>query len=106
MLFILRRHDLEKADRLETAVSADDLTPVAEDLQTFVGQLRFVGVGVVHAHESARFAAGAGAQVGALDQGDVLHSGLGQVVGDAAPVDSTADDDDVGCCHLISPGFS
>src|SRR5205823_11867231 len=84
---------LEEADRLEAAIAPDDVPEIAEDLEAFEGQLRLGLVGVVHAHERARLSGGAGAEVSALEQEDVLNSPGCKVKSGAGSVDATADDD-------------
>ena len=96
---VLWPDQLHEADRLETALAADDRAEVAEDLQALEGQARFRLVGVVHAHEGARFAGGARAQVAALDEQDIAHTERGQMEGRARAVDASTDDDDVGRAH-------
>ena len=94
-LRVLGADQLHEAHALEAAVAADDLAEVPEDLQALEGHAGLGLVGVVHAHERARLAGGAGRQLTALEQHDVAHAQQREVEGGAGAVGAPADDDDV-----------
>ena len=88
-------HQLQVAEPLEAAVASDPMLPIVEVLEALVSEAGLVGVGVVHAHQRARLAAGPSAQLTTLHQDHARDATLGQVKCGAAPVDPASDDDDV-----------
>ena len=92
---VARGHDLHEADRLETALAADDIPEVPEDLEALEGESGLRLVGVVHTHQRAGLAGGAGAEMSPLEQQDVLDSAGRQMIRGAGAVDPAADDDHV-----------
>ena len=86
---------MAERESLEAALAPDDGLEVPEDPEALERQARLVLVGVVHAHQRARLAGGAGGQVTTLQQTDVPRAHVREVKRGAGAVGAAADDDDV-----------
>jgi hypothetical protein len=80
----------------KTAIAADNIAPVSEDLQTQVSESGFRAIRVMLPQQSSGFAARSGCNGFALEKDDSAGSSAGQMPGDTRAHDSTADDNDVG----------
>src|SRR4030095_15896200 len=98
-LRVLRRYHVAEPGLGEPRRAAYELRPVAEHGEARPGQARVPLVGVVHADQRARAPRGAVGERALLEQDHALHPARGERVGEAAPVDAAADDDDVGGLH-------
>src|SRR5439155_11206090 len=88
-------HDQHHAGVREDRRAADEVVEVLEDAEALPSHGRGQAVGVVLADDGARFAAGAGAEVGLLQEEHPPGAALGQVIGDAGADDAAADDQEI-----------
>ena len=89
---VLRVGEHEAAGEVDAAGLPGDFLDLLVDLEGVVLELGDVGVGVERMHAARRMPGGAGGELGALEQDDVLPAVPGEVVEDAATDDSSADD--------------
>ena len=82
----------EAAGEVDAAGLPGDLLDLLVDLQRVVLELGDVGVGVERVHAARRMPGGAGGELGAFEQDDILPPVLDEVVQDAATDDASADD--------------
>ena len=89
---VLRIGEHQAAGEVDAAGLPGDFLDLLVDLEGVVLELGDVGVGVERVHAPRRMPGGAGGELGALQQDDVLPAVPGEVVEDAATDDSAADD--------------
>ena len=91
---VLRVGEHEAAGEVDAAGLPGDLLDLLVDLQRVVLELGDVGVGVERVHAARRMPGGAGGELRALQQDDILPAVPDEVVEDAATHDAATDDGD------------